>query len=179
MGRLKGEALLILGEGKISSKFLDWLGAELLIMVVTRINPSANTRPYAQLKCGVVNFSVNAGIATTDRSIAFETSSMTLVSSGSVNLKTEAIDFSLYPNVRSPLGISAGNLANMLRIQGTLTEPKIGVNEIRTMKAGVSVGAALATGGLSFPAERLAETATQDPHPCRTALFFKATKKGA
>jgi hypothetical protein len=162
--------LLVLGEGKIHTSFVEWLGADLLTQVVEKVNPFRKTDPYTELKCGVIKFAAKDGIASTDKGIAFETSRMTLVSSGTANLKTEAIDFSLRPEARQVSGIGAGELVKLLRVRGTLAEPKIGIDELETVKSAASIGAAVMTGGLSFLAEGLAKRATGDSRPCESAL---------
>jgi uncharacterized protein involved in outer membrane biogenesis len=169
MAGLNGEVLLVLGEGRIHSSFVDWLGADLLTQVVEKVNPLRKTDPYTELKCGVVRFAAKDGIASTDKGIAFETNKMTVVSSGTADLRTEAIDFSLRPETRQLVGIGAGELVKLLRIRGTMAEPKLGVDEIEVGKTALSIGAAVATGGLSFLAQSLAKRATADPRPCETA----------
>ena len=169
MAGINGDLVLVLGEGKIHSSFIDWLGADLLTQVVEKLNPLAKQEPYTELKCGVIRFAARDGVATSDRTIAFETSKMTVVSSGTANLKSEAIDFSLRPETRQGLGIGAGELVKLLRVRGTLAEPKIGVDELGVGKTALSIGAAVATGGLSFLAETLAKRVTADPRPCETA----------
>jgi hypothetical protein len=170
MAGLNGDLLLVLGEGKINNKFVEFLGADFLTQVVEKVNPFRRTDPQTDLKCGVVKFTAKDGMATTDRGIAFETSKMTVVSSGTANLKTEAVDFSLRPNPRDGAGIGAGELVKLMRVRGTLAEPKIGIDEMQAAKTAISVGAGLATGGLSALAQGLAGTATADPNPCATAL---------
>ena len=170
MAGLNGDLLLVLGEGKIDNKFVDFLGADLLTQVVEKVNPFRKTDPYTELKCGVIKFTVKDGVATTDRGIAFETSKMAVVWSGTVNLKTEAIDFSLRPNPRESTGIGAGELVKLMRVRGTLAEPKVGVDEMQAAKAAISIGAGLASGGLSTLAQGLTGGSTADPHPCATAL---------
>ncbi len=169
MAGLNGDALLVLGEGKFHASFVEWLGADLLTQVVEKVNPFRKTDPYTELRCGVIRFAARDGIASTDKGIAFETSKMTVVSSGTANLKTEAIDFSLRPEPRQVGGIGVGELVKLLRVRGTLGEPKIGIDELETAKSAVSIGGALATGGLSFLAQTLAKQATADPRPCETA----------
>jgi hypothetical protein len=169
MAGLSGEALLFLGEGRIQSSFIDWLGADLLTQVVERLNPFGRKDPYTELKCGVMRFTARDGVASSDKGIAFETSKMTLVSSGTVNLKTEAIDFSLRPEARQVAGIGAGELVKLLRVRGTLGEPKIGMDELEVGRTALSIGAAVATSGLSLLAETLAKRAMADPRPCETA----------
>ena len=181
MGDLNGDVLLLLGEGRIQLSFIDWLGADLLTQVVEKLNPLGKRDPYTEFKCGVVRFAAKDGIASTDKGIAFETSKMTVVSSGTVNLKTEGIDFSLRPGARQVAGIGAGELVKLLRVRGTLAEPKVGIDELETAKTAASIGAAVTTMGLSFLAETLVKKATADPHPCQTALSKSAApaKTGA
>jgi len=169
MAGLNGEALLVLGEGKIHTRFVEWLGADVLTQVVEKVNPFRKTDPYTELRCGVVRFAAKDGVATTDKGIAFETSKMTVVSSGTANLKSEAIDFSLRPETRQAGGIGAGELVKLLRVRGTLGEPKIGIDELETAKTAASVGAAVSSGGLSSLARVLAKKPTADPQPCETA----------
>jgi hypothetical protein len=109
-------------------------------------------------------------MATTDRGIAFETSKMTVVSSGTANLKAETIDFSVRPNPRQSVGIGAGELVKLMRVRGTLAEPKVGIDELQAAKTAVSIGAGLATGGISTLAQGLLGGSTTDPSPCATAL---------
>lgn len=170
MAGLDGEGLLVLGEGRIQSSFIEWLGADLLTQIVEKLNPLGKGQPYTELTCGVVQFAAKDGIASTDRGVAFETSKMTLVSSGTVNLKTEAIDFSLRPETRNVVGIGAGGLVKLLRVRGSLMEPKVGIDELETAKTAASIGAAVVTSGLSLLAETLVKRATADAHPCQTAL---------
>jgi hypothetical protein len=170
MAGLNGGMLLVLSEGKIYTKFVEWLGADLLTQIAEKVNPFHKTDPYTELRCGVIRFAARDGIASTDKGIAFETSKMTLVSSGTVNLKTDAIDFSLRPDTRQVVGIGAGDLVKLLRVRGTLAEPKFGLDEVETAKRAVSIGAAVATAGLSFLAESLAKRVMADPRPCETAM---------
>jgi hypothetical protein len=170
MAGLNGDLVLVLGEGKINNKFVDFLGADLLKQVVETVNPFRKTDPQTDLKCGVIKFAVKDGMATTDRGIAFETSKMTVVSSGTANLKTENIDFSLRPNPRDSAGIGAGELAKLMRVRGTLAEPTVGIDEAQAAKTALSVGAGLAGGKLSALAQSLTGGSTADPTPCATAL---------
>lgn len=169
MAGLNGDALLVLGEGKIHTSFVEWLGADVLTQVAEKVNPFRKTDPYTDLRCGVIRFAARDGVASSDKGIAFETSKMTVVSSGTANLKSEVIDFSLRPEARQEGGIGAGELVKLLRVRGTLGEPKIGIDELETAKTAASIGAALSTGGLSSLAQALAKKPTADPQPCETA----------
>jgi uncharacterized protein involved in outer membrane biogenesis len=170
MAGLNGDLLLTMGEGKINNKFVDFLGADLLTQLVEKLNPLRQSNPQTDLVCGVVKFAAKDGVATTDRGIAFETSQMNLVSSGTANLKTEGIDFSFRPSPREASGIGAGQLVSLLRLRGTLGEPKIGIDEMGAAQAAASLGEAVARGGISGLTGSLTKGAAADSHPCQTAL---------
>lgn len=170
MGGLDGDVLLVIGEGKINSKFIEWLGADLLTQIAEKLNPLGKSDPYTELKCGVIRFAAKDGMAFTDKGIAFETGKMTMVSSGTVNLKTEAIDFSLRPETRQAIGIGAGELVKLLRIRGTLAEPKFGLDQLEAAKSIASIGAAVVTSGISLLAESVVKRAMADSRPCETAM---------
>jgi hypothetical protein len=138
--------------------------------VVEKLSPLGKSDAQTELKCGVIKFTARDGMAATDKGIAFETSKMTLVSSGTANLKTEGIDFSFRPSPRDPTGIGAGQLVGLLRVRGTLAEPKTGLDEVGAAKTAASLGAAVAGGGISRLAEGLTKGAATDPRPCQTAL---------
>ncbi len=170
MAGLNGDLLLVMGEGKINNKFVDFLGADVLTQVVEKLNPLRKSEPQTDLTCGVVKFTAKDGMAATDKGIAFETSKTALVSSGTANLKTEGIDFSFRPSPREATGISAGQLAGLLRVRGTLAEPKVGLDEAGAAQTAVSLGEAVTKGGISALTGGLTKGAAADPHPCQTAL---------
>jgi hypothetical protein len=64
----------------------------------------------------------------------------------------------------------AGELVKFMRVRGTLTEPKVGIDELQSAKTAVSIGAGLAGGGISALAQGLAGGSTADPNACATAL---------
>ncbi len=169
MAGLTGDLLLVLGEGKINNKFVDFLGADVLTQVVEKLNPLGKSDPQTDLKCGVVKFTAKNGTAATDKGIAFETTKMTVVSSGTADLKTEGIDFSLRPNPRGA-GTGVGELVKLMRVRGTLGEPKIGVDEVEAAKAAASIGAGLTKGAVSSLLGSLSKGEAADANPCTTAL---------
>ncbi len=170
MAGLDGDILATLGEGRINNKAVDLVGADLVTEVFTSLNPLANKDDYTHLTCAVVRMAIRNGVATADKGIAVETTKMNVVGSGTVNLKTETLDLAVRPRPKEGLGISLGGLAGLVRIKGTLAEPRVGIDEMGVVKTGAAVGAALATGGLSLIAQGLFDKATEGAPPCQVAL---------
>ncbi len=101
---------------------------------------------------------------------------MNVIGSGTIDLKTEKLDIGITPQAREGAGISVGQLAELVRVQGTLANPKPGVDTMAALKAGAGVAAAIATGGLSILAQGLLDRSMADEDPCATALGQKPAK---
>ena len=172
MAGWNGNLLIKSGKGTIKSKAGKIADADILASTFSLFNPGAKGSD-TQLECGVIKFDIKDGIATTDKGIAFVTSNMNIVGSGVVNLKTEQLDIGIDPQARSGTSISAGQLAELVRVGGTLAEPKAVPDTKAAFKTAASVGAAVATGGLSILAQGLLDRKSADADPCAAALGLK------
>jgi uncharacterized protein involved in outer membrane biogenesis len=171
MAGLNGKLLAKIGKGELKDSKTKAASTDLFSM----LNPSG-TREGTLLECGVINFNIKDGIATADKGIAFASNKMNAIGSGTVDLKTEKLDIGITPQAREGTGINAGQLAGLVRLGGTLANPKPGVDTQAALKAGLSAGSAVATGGLSILAQGLLDSPDADADPCATALGKKSTK---
>jgi hypothetical protein len=146
------------------------LGGDVLTKVLDLANPARQTEQYSEIQCAVVRLPVRDGIATAERTIAFETPRVNIVAAGTINLRSETLDLALRPNVKEGLGIGAASLAELVRVTGTLSNPTVGIDTLGSARAALSVGGAILTGGLSLLGEAALRKGTADPHPCKTAL---------
>ncbi len=179
MGSLNGVVKVTLGEGKINNAVLRKFGGDLATSTFTALNPLAKKDPFTVLKCGVVYSKVRDGQAAIDKGIAFETSAMNIIGSGGVDLKEEMLDLGIKTEPREGLGISVAGLASVVRLSGPLSDPGVKVDPLGAGKAALSVGTAIATGGLSLLAGGVLDRATADSAPCDTALGIKPAAKPA
>lgn len=171
MASLTGETVLSVGEGKVRNKALNWASGDLLLQVLGALNPLARREETTNLSCAAVRFTVRDGMATANKGIAVRTDKVDVVGSGTVNLRTEGLDLGIWPSAREGVGLSlTGPLAGMTRIRGTLAHPAIGIDPKGSLRTAASVGAAVATGGLSILGETLVDRFSADSDPCRTAL---------
>ncbi len=171
---LTGEVRAAMGPGRIRNSALDIAGADLGMSAIRAINPFSKEEPFTPIKCGAAKFVFANGKALADRGIALESERMIVTGSGQVVLASEEIDFAIRPEAREGLGINLGSAASMVRLTGTLSQPTVGLDALETTKKALSVGTALATGGISLLADGLIGRATQDASPCRTALGLAA-----
>ena len=173
MGGSNGRIKLQMGEGKLKGKALDMVGGDVVMGLVDKLNPFAESKDYTALQCGVVHFRVENGKMLSEDGIAIETDSMNILSDGEINLQDETLDLSIGTEPRSGLGVNVSNMANVVRLGGTLAEPGIRMDVAKSGKAVARVAGALATGGLSLLGEGLFNRVTSDSSPCKTALDMK------
>lgn len=173
MAGLNGKAVAKVAESQIADGTLDILGADFIGELVNLLNPFAKEKAGTELACAVVNFKIRNGIATADKGIAVRTGKMNIVGDGTINLRNEKIDIGITPEARTGIGVSMTDLVGLVRVGGTLAEPSALVDKAAVLEAGLSTGAAVATGGLSVVAEGLVDRATADTNPCETALGIK------
>jgi uncharacterized protein involved in outer membrane biogenesis len=166
MAGLNGEAVLVVGAGRLEERSLDW-GSDLLTRFFILANPFAKDKPYTALECAVVRLPASDGVVTVNRSIALETEKVSIVASGIVDLRRETIELYAQTRAREGLGLGSGTLANMYQIEGALAAPSLGLSGKGLRETGISAGAAVGTAGVSLLVERLLLT---DREPCRTAL---------
>ena len=173
MAGLNGKALINVGEGELSNDSINLAGADLIAQLIKAINPFDKDSDTAHLDCTVVRFDIKDGIASTDKGIAVETDSMFIVGDGKIDLRSEEIDIQIRTSARKGVGVGVGDLAKVVGVGGTLAAPSPALDVKGTATAGATVGAAVATGGLSLIAQKAAEKALKDKSPCQTALGEK------
>jgi len=178
MGGANGEILATMGPARTSGAALDF-GGDVLTRVADLANPSRRTDKYTEIRCAVVRLPVRDGIASAQRTIAVETARVDIVAAGTINLRSEALDLALRPNVKEGLGIGAASLAELVRVTGTLADPSVGIDTLGSARTALSIGGAIATGGLSLLGEAALKKGAADPHPCQTALAGGTPPKGA
>jgi hypothetical protein len=169
MAGANGEARLVVGSAVISGAALGW-GGDTLTQLLDLVNPFHRSEKKTLLSCMVLRLPTRSGIIIVDRTIAAETNRLNVVAAGQIDLRKETINLGFKTRAKEGIGIGAVNLAELVKLSGTLSNPKVGVDTIASAEKVLSVGGALATAGLSLIGEAFLKKTTNDPHPCRTAL---------
>ena len=173
MAGLNGNLLMKMGPGILKSSSATAASSDVFISTYQLLYPGAKGSKDTEIQCGVVGFDIKDGIATTNKGIAFATNKMNIVGSGIVDLKTEKLDIGINPQAREGVGISPAQLAELVRLGGTLAEPRAVPDTMAAFKTAAAAGTAVATGGLSLLAQGLFDKSTADTDPCATALGIK------
>lgn len=165
--RANGAIQISVGQGKLDSKFIN-KGGDFVVSVFDAINPMRKKTNQTILECAVAYLPINNGMINIRDSVGAETDRLDITLSGSVNLANEALNISINPREKS--GLTTGlDLGGLVKIEGTLQNPKAGVNKEGVVNSAVSIGLGFLTGGISIAAENAKSLATKS-QPCKTAL---------
>ena len=165
--RANGAIQISVGQGKLDSKFIN-KGGDFVVTVFDAINPMRKQSNQTILECAVAYLPVNNGMINIQDSVGAQTDRLDITLSGSINLANEALNISINPREKS--GLTTGlDLGGLVKIQGTLQNPKAGVNKEGVVNSAVSIGLGFLTGGISIAAENAKSLATKS-QPCKTAL---------
>ena len=171
MAGLNGNLLIKTGQGRITAQALESDAANALLNTLTLFNPNAGRQDASALECAVINFAIKDGIAVADNGIGIATGKINVLGAGNINLKTEALDLGITPRAKAGAGLSAGQLAGLVRLGGTLAAPRAKTDTEAALTAGIKAGSAVAGGGWSALARGLLGGDTgAGQNPCDIAL---------
>jgi len=165
-----------MGESRMRNDMLNIVGADVIMQVLSAVNPVGNKDPYTVSRCGVVNLQIADGVARTTQGIALVTDKMQLIASGQIDLGAERIDLSVSPRATSGLGVGLGTIVQSVRISGPLADPSVGMDKANAVKTLGALGAAFATGGASLFAQGAKGRIEGAGDPCQTARTWHIKK---
>jgi len=172
MAGLNGDVIAILSESQMPVKYLNLVGADLATSLLKMVNPFEKKIESAQINCAVCDFNIKDGLATSDV-LMIDDPDKTLLSTGTVNLKTEALDFGIQTQPKGGLGtketgkvsVSLSAVTKPFKLGGTLAKPSLGISPERAAK---TIGSALlGPGGL---ASLFVSVSSGKESPCAAAL---------
>ncbi len=169
MGGGNGQLLVRVGRGVLPRAGIGTASTDILLGTLNGLNPLATQDPRTQLECAVLNFNIVNGLASTEHGLAVRTDKLNVLGGGTVDLKTERIDIGAKPKPRQGVGLNLAAIGDFVRLGGTLSKPVPVTDAKGAATAGIKVGAAVATGGISLLAEGLFDRATTDEDVCAIA----------
>jgi uncharacterized protein involved in outer membrane biogenesis len=169
MASLDGELKIVVGEAELNSRAVDLMGIDLFAQLASVLDPKKQS-DKTPVECATVVFFIRDGIARTDHGIVLATDQTFIIGSGTIDLRTEKLDIEIRSHARKGLNINLSEIAQMVKVGGTLAHPSPTVDVKGVVQTGATVGAAVATLGISYGAQKILETVTEDRSPCATAL---------
>jgi len=155
MGAANGEVELEFFNLLVDAKALELVGSDIGLQVLRAVNPFLEKEDSVEFECGLFQADIQEGMLTARNTVAAQSKRIALVGGGVADLATEQLEFVVTPKPRKGIGISASNLARIVRIGGTLGGPRLEVDPRGVLQSGAKVGAAIYTGGLTILAEGL------------------------
>jgi len=167
MAGLNGRTEIVMNQGRIESKYVDLLAADL----VSAIMPWAGHAKDTKINCLVSRFDIKNGIAVST-GLLFDTEKMTITGAGKIDLRNEKLDMQIKPQAKDASLIS---LAVPIDIGGTLKSPSATPSTAAVLK-GVAGLALTAINPLALLALTVSSGET-DKNPCVAALDKAASNK--
>jgi AsmA family protein len=162
-----GAVQLTVGQARLDSTLLNSAG-DFVVTLMDTVNPLPKSSPQTILECGVAYLPISSGIINIQDSVGIETDKLDIALSGTVNLQNEVINVKIDP--RDKTGLTTGiNLGGLVQIEGTLENPKVGVNKAGVVNSAVTIGLGILTSGMSIAAENAKSLATKR-QPCKAAM---------
>jgi AsmA family protein len=185
MAGLQGKTGLVMGKGKLDNKYIELIGADLGVSLFRLVNPFAQDQQRTDINCLVSRFDIQDGMARSS-ALVFDTPNMSIVGDGQIDLKTEALDFSLKPSPKEGAGVSGlgrvglslSELARPFKLGGTLAQPSLAVDATQAaLTVGKSLGGTVLFGPAGIVAALMSGSGAESENPCVEAL--EAAKTGA
>lgn len=166
VNNLNGKVIAIAGESVIQTGKLDFLAGNFITQLLNTLNLSSDKVRNIDMTCAVVRADVGGGKAVFPKGIALNAKQLNLVSDGSINLVNDKIDFGIRPFSGKVVDTNlAQALSSFIKVKGTLSDPKIALDDAQAVQALIGVAA---TGGTAYLGSKLVMDA--DSSPCYTAL---------
>jgi uncharacterized protein involved in outer membrane biogenesis len=165
LGNADGRITVIGGPGKISGRGIDLWAADL---IPTMLSSRWQRERVTETNCFVAHIRVEDGLAEID-DMLLDTRRVTVAASGKLDLQTEALNLILAPRPKMPSLVS---LANPVRIEGTLSEPRVSVTRLprRGRLTGAGFGLLAGLVNPAFLALAFSDLGTGDTNPCAAAV---------
>ena len=170
MGNAYGKIQLELNNSQLRHRNLKLFGADLISGVLDIIDTLSNKTVYLPIECAVIHFPVVNGRVVASQGIAIKTDKTTVLGGGIMDLEKEQLEFIIRPIARKGLGISAGTVANIVKVSGNIAQPKIAVDTSSLIRSSATIGAAIASGGWTLLAQGLLDRNKANSDVCKQTL---------
>jgi uncharacterized protein involved in outer membrane biogenesis len=167
LAKSSGTIRVDVGPMHVQGAALD-AGGEVVTRVFDTLNPFRKVDNATDVQCIVARLAVADGVAHAERTLAAETSRLTISASGTIDLANRTLDLLVKPRARRIAALPSVELADLVRVTGPIAHPSVKLDSVGAAKTAITIGGAIATGGWSLLATPLLN-AGDDANPCATA----------
>lgn len=164
LANMNGQIIALVDKSVLQIKSLEKLQGNVLVQLLNMINININNK-NTKLKCAVVRGDISGGVVKFPKGIAVDANDFYLVADGKVNMQNDKINLDLQPFSGKITDVNISNvLGGLVKITGTIKNPKLGINQTSTAKNVIGI---LASGGAYNVGDMVLSA---DAAPCHTAL---------
>jgi len=165
MASLNGYFVANIQDIQMAKSYLSQYGAGLLAQV-NPLNSDTTT-----LECAIARLDITDGMVNFEDKIAAQTTQVTWLGGGEINLKTEELELGIAPTARKAISsLTNVDLTSLVHVGGTLAEPKIGIDKKDVAKKYAKYSLHIATAGLSFLAQKAYDNRVSNIDQCKRIL---------
>ena len=164
LANMNGQIIGLVDQSVLQVKSLEKLKGNVLVQALSMVKINVANKNL-NLKCAVVRGDITDGTVRFPKGIAIDAKDFYLVADGNVNMQNDKINLSLKPFSGNIKDVNISNvLGGLVKVTGTIKNPKIGLNQTETAKNVVGI---LASGGAYNLGDFMLSA---DGAPCHTAL---------
>ena len=164
LANLNGQIICLVDKSVVSVKKLEKLQGNILVQLLNMVKININNKNL-NMKCAVVRGDISGGKVNFPKGIAVDASDFYLVANGKVNLQNDKINLELKPFSGKITDVNISSvLGGLVKITGTIKNPKLGINQTETAKNVIGI---LASAGAYNVGDMVLSA---DSSPCHTAL---------
>jgi AsmA protein len=165
MASLNGHFVANIQDVQMAKTYLSQFGAGLL----SQVNPLSSDT--TTLECAIARLDFTDGIVNFENKIAAQTTEVTWLGGGEINLHNEELELGLAPKARKVISSMTDlGLASLVHVGGTLAEPEVGLDKKDVAKKYAQYSIHIATGGLSFLAQKANDNRVSNIDHCKRIL---------
>ncbi len=166
LGNGNGYFLVRVNEAVLPNRKLNLLSADFLFETLRTVNPFVRQSKELVIECGIIGFIVRDGVAVADKSVVIRGQRLLIASEGEINLGNEQVAMVIRPKAQEGIGLNTSGLVKFIGIGGTLSEPQIRTDAKGLLMTGASIGAAVASGGMSLFLQNVFDRLTTGKGEC-------------
>lgn len=179
MAGADGHFLIRINRAVLPNRQLNLLSADVLFEIFRIVNPFDRQAQNMEIECGVIGFVVRGGRAVADKSIVIKGSRLLIIGEGEIDLGTERLALVMRPKAQEGIGLSTSGLVKFIGVGGTLSAPEYRTDPKGLLMTGASIGAAVASGGMSLLLQNMFDRLTTGGKECaRVEAAFRDSLAG-
>ena len=136
---------LIVGRTHVGGDLAGPCG-DVLTRLVEPVDPVQKQAEGADLQCLAARLPIRQGNIAIGHSLALERERLAVLASGEVDLGSDTLVMAFHPTVKQGLGMGAMDLARLVKLRGTLSQPATAADLRGAARKAASIGVAVAAG---------------------------------